>query len=1228
MRNRNHVHIQLFLLLYLFILCKSNKTQNTHPEKYSTPYSLALLYKPYQPIQKQKKCSKNAFNHSTAIIFLLLVNDIHPNPGPKSPAFKVKCDSCTHESIINCTPSPLENGFEWICPNRNCLPNYHSKPMSIHRNIADVFNEEVIDEDCLNLNNFSPNTDIETPDIGRLLSQQENKKYLLELTKINPADYVGRELCRGCGKVVKENHRAISCDTCLRWIHLSCSDLTIKAYNKYRTQKTFAWICNICRSPEMKPTHEQFDQKLCNKEDLPDTHKFLKTQIKNDEELILHLNARSIVNKADEVKEICQELSPAMLLISETWLDKSCPKGTAVPEGYKILRKDRSEIFKQIYGKSNGGGIAILYRKEISIKIHGTLNNDKNELLWCTIWLKGKQYLICLMYRAEYTSLLETNDKGESEMENLLQASMDYNLLLMGDTNCDTNNPNPSKSTKSLLSLTEEYGLKQLIKKPTRFNKKSATIIDHIFVRDEQLIKKVGTCEGISDHCGTYCIVKADKSIPKENIRCRTFKDFNELEYQNDIIKAIDQSFFSQHMQNEELNKAFDIWINTLRNISDIHAPWKEFTRNNQKKHIPWYTKELEEIKDQKNRSLQLYRLYRNPDDLEVYKRAKNIQTHLTRSLKRAYYKEKINNFEGDSRKIWQILKDVTNKNYRDEVLPDNPNKKTANQFNTFFAKVGKQVQDQLNIKIDMPDLEKSGQFKFSNETESKIDALIKRIRPDVATGCDEISSRLLQAARPAIIDNLKDMVNLSYKTETFPEALKKAHVKALHKEGDNNNPAQYRPISILPTISKIFERSASDQLAEFLIKNLKLTNNQHAYKKSFSTVTCLFEFIESIRHHMDKKDLVAVASLDLSKAFDSLSHALILDKLIQKDVDKSVAKWIKSYLENRKQCVKFGKILSDEEEVESGVPQGSILGPLLFITCTDDLATELNQYESYSYADDTQILVTGKTLEEIQRKLIDAIQTANTYYNKNSLLNNIRKTKIMLFQPQGSKNDKILEITPKDIPQLEKPIYAQDHLKILGIYVDKNLTWNKQISYVKKKATNAIRNLHRANQILPLQQKRILYNSLVVPHFTYADIIWNCCGKKNCKRIQQSQNFAAKSILGLSKRSSSTEALKRLELLPLEEKRNIHAAVYVKKALEGIGPPQTVNKYNQQKSRTDLRPGILQIPKHRTAQYEKSPFYSSIKVWNSIPNSIKDLKTETFKNNLQKQKVENFIKS
>ena len=193
----------------------------------------------------------------------------------------------------------------------------------------------------------------------------------------------------------------------------------------------------------------------------------------------------------------------------------------------------------------------------------------------------------------------------------------------------------------------------------------------------------------------------------------------------------------------------------------------------------------------------------------------------------------------------------------------------------------------------------------------------------------------------------------------------------------------------------------------------------------------------------------------------------------------------------SKEQVVKFGKIESDEEIVESGVPQGSILGPLLFITCTNNIKDEMKDYEIFSYADDMQILVKGKTILEVENKLEAAIKRANSYYNKNSLLNNATKTEIMLLGTKQRLN-KTRGLKVKVYEEgREKYLYGEPYLKILGIYIDQSLNWNKHISYAKQKAVNSIRNTHRANKLLPMKQRRVLYNSLITPTFPYGDIIW-----------------------------------------------------------------------------------------------------------------------------------------
>ena len=209
--------------------------------------------------------------------------------------------------------------------------------------------------------------------------------------------------------------------------------------------------------------------------------------------------------------------------------------------------------------------------------------------------------------------------------------------------------------------------------------------------------------------------------------------------------------------------------------------------------------------------------------------------------------------------------------------------------------------------------------------------------------------------------------------------------------------------------------------------------------------------------------------------------------------------------------------------------------------------------------------------------------------------------TKIRLNK---SGNLKVKVVNGEEVKVLE----GEKHLKVLGVHIDQSLTWNKQTSEVKKRATNSIRNLHRINKLIPMKQQRIIYNSLVAPHFSYADIIWGNCGAGNSNKIQQAQNYAAKSMLGMSKFESATEALKKLELLPLSEKRRINTAVHVKKSLLAKAPENIQNLYLGQLSHETNRAAIrgdLTYPKHKTQQYQQGPLYTSIKTWNHIPAVI-----------------------
>ena len=768
-----------------------------------------------------------------------------------------------------------------------------------------------------------------------------------------------------------------------------------------------------------------------------------------------------------------------------------------------------------------------------------------------------------------------------------------------------------------------KMSMAQLVKKPTRISiENTNTTIDHVWTDQSiNLIDEVGTIEGISDHAGQFCKLNQKPIKPEpETIKFRNFKKYDKESFNTELKYNFENSDFNRHIADEEVNQAMNTWTDVFCKTAQKHAPITEKVKKYRRKNVPWYTKELEEKIEGRSKKLQLYRLYRQKKDLIAAKKLANEITHLKRKLKKKYCSQKIEQYEGDPKRLWRILKDVTGTTPdKSNSEPDIMDQGKANSFNNYFATVGTKIQKLLGTKEAESKSEQNGDFTFKEVNEETIIKLIDRIRIDVAIGNDEINARLLKDSKHTIAESLMKLVNLSFTKSVFPDAMKSAIIKPLHKKGSTEEASNYRPISILPIVSKIFERAATNQIVMYLEENNKLNKTQHAYRKKHSTQTCLMEITDYIYREREKGSIIGIASLDLSKAFDSINHSHLLEKMKEMGLNATSLQWCKSYLENRKQKTKFQHFISEESNVTSGVPQGSILGPIMFIMFTNDLEKIFNDCKICSYADDTQIIVSGKNEKEVKAKLEEQVNSAQKYYTANSLQNNAGKTEVMVIGRK--KNAAKMYIEVKEDGKIKK-LEPQKSIKVLGAYLDEELNWNEQVQHVRKKATNSIRNLNRVNHLLPLKHRKLLYNSLVASHYNYVDTVWSGCGKRNEKRLQLTQNFAARSMLGLRKHSSATDALKELNFLPLKDKRIVHEAVYVHKALNNKLPSQVTEHYTDLKSKQNLRGATTQtlnIPKHRTQQYQNSPIYRTIKSWNSTPKSFRtEENTNSFKIKLQ----------
>ena len=1054
-----------------------------------------------------------------------------------------------------------------------------------------------------------------------------SRMLLKELPLITSKDFIGKELCATCYKEVKESQQSISCNTCDRWTHRKCCQIKIKRFKRLAKMKSFDWFCRNCRKDDeienIQPSEIKYEVK-----DVPDDYQIvMKTQ---NDLLIIHLNCRSIIHKLEELEHLIETLKPDIICLSETWLDHSVPENSHIPEGYSIIRKDRSENFQQKYKKNKGGGVAILYRTYLNVEKKTTLTDDTEDILWAQVKMKNS-FLLGVIYRPQYSQILDEQEKESKLEQNIRKASeISSRILVTGDFNADMRNQNDNATT-AVKSCYKTYNLKQLITKATRIDPATGkgTLIDHIWSSPEIETISSGTFIGLSDHLGTF--VKLPKSFinykPPKIIKYRNFKNYNSENFAQDFKLNISKSKLDQMIENEELDKATEELVNIIYQTASIHAPIKYRKKKNKCK-LPWSNANLKNKITNKNKLLQDMYTTKNPSIKKKVSLEQKVIRNLKRSLKTAYYKKELDEAGTDPTKLWEIYNSLIGKHQpSEEIEPENLSQTKANEYNEYFAEIGKKLVNQSNLTekdLNLPPTNHTQKFSFKPETTESTEKLIDYLKIKTATGMDEINVRLVKDLKKEIAPLLCKLINLGYSKKAFPHCMKKAIIRPIYKRDNKNNISNYRPIAILPAISKIFERSAQIQFTKFFETTKRIIENQHAYRPQHSTITCLVETIDEVHQALDNKKHAALITLDLSKAFDCLNHNLLLQKLNHLGLDDSSLAWTKSYLENRTQVTKFQHFTSNPTTSHTGVPQGSILGPLFFICFTNDLPTNFTKIGKVNaYADDTQILVTTKTTSELKQKIELAISTAQNWFQTNKMKINADKTKVLIFNSSPEVKNITINITDENGSY---EISSEEHIEVLGIFIDKDLNWKKQIKKIKRFAMGKIRNLHRINHMLSRKHRINLYLAVVSPQFDYGDILWGGCSQKESLSLQRIQNFAMKSILGKRKRYSTRKCMQELKFLSLEQRRQVHYTVFLHKALLGKSSANLQKQISSYVPKIKTRNAAnrkLIIPAHSTARFRKSPLYKMISAWNESPPHLPKDNIQLHKKHYQKYLVQ-----
>ena len=925
--------------------------------------------------------------------------------------------------------------------------------------------------------------------------------------------------------------------------------------------------------------------------------------------IICHLNINSIRNKIDVLANFVMG-KVDILFISESKIDCSFPTGQFTIPGFSPpYRKDRSD---------RGGGVLLYLRQDIPSKLlnhtHGPCDEDF-ETLFIEINLHKKKWLIVGSYNPKKSMILNHTS--------FMSKNLDYftsfydNIILLGDLNCE-----PSESIIS--EFCDAYNLKNLIHVPTCYkNPDKPSCIDLFLTNRSKLFIKSAVIEtGISDfHKMTVNVLNTSfKKAPPKIILYRDYRYFSRRNFRQNL-----EYFYTL---NDICNLSNDDFAYVLMHILDIHAPIKrKYIRINQGTFI---TKSIR--KEIMLRSRLRNRFLRDKTALrkKLYNKQRNLCTYLIKKAKQDYYSKLRPSCVSNNKRFWKNVKPLFSDKIRTgenvtlvegNVIVDD-SKEIAETFNCFFSNAVNDIRIEENIcekrgvweivsdpimkaikkYEDHPSIkhikESSGQknnFAFSHTNIDEVVKEIESLNVSVACPISSIPPKIIKENLDLFSIKLCRDFNFAVDNATFPNNCKLADITPAHKHGNKMDKGNYRPVSILPAMSKIFERLFYYQINHF-IEN-RLSKYQCGFRKGYSAQHCLILMIEKWKKAMDRRNCAGALMSDLSKAFDCLNFDLMIAKLNAYGFSYKSLMLIRSYLQNRYHRVKVNSNYSSWAEILSGVPQGSIIGPLLFNIYLIDLFYFFEESDIASYADDTTPYTSNKDMESVINKLEADSVILIKWINNNYMKANPNKFHILL-----SETDTTLSVNVD-----KYKIFNKGSEKLLGITIDSKLSFDEHVSLLCKKATQKLHALARVARYMKLPQRRMIMKAFVNSQFGYCPLVWMSHSRQLNNRINKIQERALRIVYEDS--ASTFEDLLNKDGSVTIHDRNIQLlATELFKVINGSSPEIMkeifpLKKENLYCSKFPFITRNINTVSHGT----QSLGYLGPKIWSIIPDSLKN---------------------
>ena len=718
---------------------------------------------------------------------------------------------------------------------------------------------------------------------------------------------------------------------------------------------------------------------------------------------------------------------------------------------------------------STKGGVALLILKDTFKNITSLEYNDLysfDNMCNCSNCLIESSFITLETSTDKYTiGCIYRHPNGEinhfiEQFRKIINIIDKNNIsILMGDFNIDLLQPNNCKH-EAYLNLCLESNFVPCITLPTRITDHSATLIDHILLRTPaRLIQNKVSADnlicGLSDHLPNFIVLDVNTYTYQDRPKIRLFTENNinnflsNMENESEILKenydANDSaiSFSSFHKNYVHLfNKYFPL----------IRISRKQF------KHKPYITKAILVSIRHKSKLFNKYLQHNTPINEINYKRYRNKLVNVIKRSEENYHRSLISENSNNNRQLWKCFGKILNKKkikHNRITSLEVGSTKTNNQqqiveeFNNFFSNIGHKLAKNIdNSNQDFKtymDSPKPQSILLVRTNVEEITSLINKMQDKKASGYDSINAKFLKLTSAYIAPIICDIFNSMIKTGIYPDELKIAKVIPIYKNGDASKCSNYRPISILSLLNNIFEKLLYKRLYDYLENFEILYQFQYGFRKGHSTVHALVELVDKIRNSVDKGEMTCGIFVDLSKAFDTVNHKILLSKLDHYGFRGKTNKLLESYLTNRKQYVQIGNAKSKCKPITCGVPQGSVLGPLLFLIYINDLPNSCPDGNTRIFADDTTIFFNAKKSDEILRKGQLIMNKMNSWFIANKLTLNASKSTFIVFRSRYSRINNL----PNKFEFAKSEIVRSDSVKYLGLTLDEHPLFNTHVQNV-----------------------------------------------------------------------------------------------------------------------------------------------------------------------------------